>query len=135
MAQLIDSTVFINLERGRLPLQVLFDFMPDEEMAVAAVTVSELLVGVHRAATETQRLRREAAVEAVLADFPVLPFDVTVARVHALLVAKLVASGQVIGSHDLLIAATALANNYDVLTTNVRDFSRVPGLVVREPTW
>lgn len=40
-----------------------------------------------------------------------------------------------IGLDDLLIAATALANSYDVLTDNVREFRRVPDLAVRRPTW
>jgi predicted nucleic acid-binding protein len=104
-------------------------------MAIAAITASELLVGIHRATSQAHRVRRSAFVEGALAELPVLAFDLDVARVHASLSAGMSASGQVIGSHDLLIAATALANNYDVLTTNVRDFSRVPGLVVREPSW
>ena len=104
-------------------------------MAIAAITASELLVGIHRATSQAHRVRRSAFVEGALAELPVLAFDLDAARVHASLSAEMSASGQVIGSHDLLIAATALANNYDVLTTNTRDFGRVPGLVVREPSW
>jgi tRNA(fMet)-specific endonuclease VapC len=44
-------------------------------------------------------------------------------------------SGLTIGPYDAIIAATALANGYDVLTDNIREFSRVPGLVVRQPNW
>ena len=40
-----------------------------------------------------------------------------------------------IGAHDLQIAATALAWGYAVLTDNLRDFHRVPGLEVRQPIW
>ena len=134
MAQLIDSSVFIGLERRRVSPDEFFSAYRDD-VALAAVTASELLVGVYRAGAPEQRVRREAAVEDVLAAFPVLSFDLNAARVHARLAAEMSASGQLIGSHDLLIAATALANGYDVLTTNVRDFSRVPGLVVREPDW
>jgi len=135
MAQLVDSSIIIDLERRGLPLPVLFDSAPDEEMAIAAITASELLVGIHRATSQAHRVRRSAFVEGALAELPVLAFDLDAARVHASLSAEMSASGQVIGSHDLLIAATALANNYDVLTTNTRDFGRVPGLVVREPSW
>ncbi len=110
-------------------------YLNDQDVALAAITASELLVRVHRARTTGQRVRREATVEAVLAALPILPFDLDVAPLHASLSAEMLAFGQIIGSHDLLIAATAMANNYAVLTTNVRDFSRVPGLVVREPTW
>jgi tRNA(fMet)-specific endonuclease VapC len=40
-----------------------------------------------------------------------------------------------IGLHDIEVAATALTHGYGVLTDNVRDFERVPGLIVRQPVW
>jgi hypothetical protein len=54
-----------------------------------------------------------------------------VARTHARLWAQL-AAGTPVGAHDLLIAATALAHGYAVLTDDPRDFGRVPGLVKGE---
>jgi len=74
-------------------------------------------------------------VEAILERVPVLPFELRTARVHARTWAQLVSGGQSIGAHDLLIAATALAHGYAVLTQNRREFERVPGLVVRQPNW
>jgi tRNA(fMet)-specific endonuclease VapC len=107
--------------------------VPNEALAIAAITASELLTGVHRANTESRRLRREAFVEGILALIPVLPIDLRVARVHAHLWAILAADGQTIGAHDLWIAATALTHGYSVLTHNVREFNRMPGLVVVQP--
>jgi tRNA(fMet)-specific endonuclease VapC len=108
MAVLIDSSVFIALERrGAEPDEVL-TLVPDEPVALAAVSASELLFGVERADTPQRRARRERFVEAMLALIPVLPFGTAEARLHARVWAGLVASGQVIGAHDLLIAATAL---------------------------
>ena len=66
---------------------------------------------------------------------PALPFDLRVARMHARIWAQLAAAGQPIGAHDVLIAATALAHGYAVLTQHLRDFQQVPGLVVRQPNW
>lgn len=109
--------------------------MPGEPIALAAITASELLVGVERADTLERRGRRELLVEAILREVPVLPFDIAVARIHAPLVVRLVTSGRKIGESDVLIAATALAHGYEVLTDNLRDFERVPGLVVRRPSW
>jgi tRNA(fMet)-specific endonuclease VapC len=135
MAVLIDSSVFIALERrGAGPDDVL-TLVPDEPVALAAVSASELLFGVERADTPQRRARRERFVEVMLALIPVLPFGTAEARVHARVWAGLAASGQVIGAHDLLIAATALVHGYDVLTDNVREFGRVPGLAVRRPAW
>jgi tRNA(fMet)-specific endonuclease VapC len=135
VAQLIDSSVFIALERRGQRLHDLAAVVPDEPLALASITASELLAGVHRADSPERRLRREAFVEAVLERVPVLPFELRTARVHARIWAQLVSGGRSIGAHDLLIAATALAHGYAVLTQNRREFERVPGLVVRQPNW
>ena len=135
MARLIDSSALISLERRGLASEALATVVPAEPAAIASITASELLAGVLRAAPSERRRRREAFVETVLARLPVLPFDLPVARVHARLSAELAAAGQPIGPNDLLIAATALAYDYPVLTENPRDFERVPGLVVHQPSW
>lgn len=135
MAQLIDASVFIAQERRGQPTLNLASFGPDERVGLAAITASELIVGVYRADSPQRRLRREAFVEGILSSIPVLPFDLRVARTHAQILAQLAAAGQLIGAHDLLIAATALAHGYSVLTDNLREFERVPGLVVRQPAW
>ncbi|MCC6627917.1 MAG: PIN domain-containing protein [Chloroflexi bacterium] len=135
MAQLIDTSVFISLERRSLPVSALVAAVADEPIAVAAITASELLVGVLRADMPARRLRRGAFVSEVLAALPVLAFDLQVARVHAALWVELLTAGQMIGAHDMQIAATALAHGYAVVTANRRDFDRIPGLVVRQPAW
>ncbi len=135
MAQLIDTSVFIELERRGEPLSALEAAIPGQSVALAAITASELLVGLHRAVTSEHRRRREAFVATVLEQFPVLAFDLRVARIHAPLLAALTATGQRIGANDLLIAATALAHGHDVLTHNLREFGRVPGLIVHQPRW
>jgi predicted nucleic acid-binding protein len=66
MALLIDARVFITLERRGLPLGALAAVAPDEPVALAVITASELLIGVWRADTVERRLRRQAFVEAVL---------------------------------------------------------------------
>lgn len=63
----------------------------------------------------------------------VLPFDLAAANVHAGIRFELLRVGLQIGTSDALIAATALANDLGVLTENVREFQRVPGLTVVEP--
>ena len=60
----------------------------------------------------------------------VLDFTVATARMHAEIFADLAKKGQMIGAHDLLIAATARHHDFSVLTDNVEEFSRVPGLRV-----
>lgn len=92
------------------------------------ITTSELLVGVHYAKNDTQKTRRSAFVESILAKIPVLNFETKEARIHAGLFAILAKQGKMIGAHDLIIAATAIVHNCAVLTENTSEFKRVPGL-------
>jgi hypothetical protein len=73
---------------------------------------------------------RAAFVEAALERFPLLPVDLAIARAHAQLWAGLMAEGRLIGPHDLWLAATCLAHGLTMVTANMREFARVPGLVV-----
>ncbi len=145
MGTLLDTTVFIDLERavrslppgsamaevsGRLEEQL----GPDEQVGIAAITASELLHGVHRASPE-HRPRREAFVEAVLAAFPLLPFGLLAARAHARIWAELAAAGQDVGAHDRLVAATAVTTGWRVGTANLRHFDRIAGLEILTVTF
>jgi predicted nucleic acid-binding protein len=135
MARLIDSSVFIELERRGGTLSDLAAAVGDEPFALASITASELLVGVHRSDSPQRRLRRLNYVETVFREVPILSFDLEIARIHARLRAEQAAMRQPIGANDLLIAATALTYGYAMLTDNLRDFQRVPGLVVQRPEW
>jgi len=130
MGALIDSSVLMDAERGSLDLDQLVGQWPDTDLAISAVTASELLHGVHRAAKTRHRSHREAFVERLLEVWPVLPFDLTAARIHGRLWAELAAKGVSIGAHDLIIAATALANGLDLATRDARNFPKIPGLRV-----
>jgi tRNA(fMet)-specific endonuclease VapC len=127
MACLVDTSVMIDAERGGQTL----DQMPDEEeQLISVITASELLHGIHRAIDDGVRTRREAFVERALARFDLVPIDLEVARVHAEVRARLETAGEIIGAHDLWIAATALTHGLQVATSNAREFERVPGLSV-----
>lgn len=127
---ILDTSVIIAGERGTLRLESMLQSFGDEPVAIVAITASELLHGAHRGADAGSRARRAAFAEAVIDLVPVLPFALPEARRHAQLWADLLAAGAIIGPHDLLIAATALARGYGVVTLNQREFARVPGLRV-----
>jgi predicted nucleic acid-binding protein len=133
----MDTSVFVGLERRGASFEALASIAPDleEGVAFAAITASELLIGVHRAKSPDRRANRSAFVELLLDRVPVIAFDLRIARVHALLHGQLLDAGHPIGAHDLQIAATALATGQAVFTDNVREFCRVPGLQVRQPQW
>ena len=136
MALLIDSSVFIELERRQIPLRRILELAQDAEpLACAALTISELLMGIHLAVPSPQRDFREVFVGEVIESVEILDFDLIAARRYATVLAELRRAGNVISTHDLMIGAAALANGYDVLTHNLRDFERIPSLTVRQPAW
>jgi len=119
--------VLIDAERGG---QALDKIPEDEEQLISVITASELLHGIHRAIDDMVRTRRRAFVERALARFELVSIDLQVARNHADVRVRLQVAGEIIGPHDLWIAATALTHGLQVATTNAREFERVPGLSV-----
>lgn len=130
MAVLIDTTVLVDAERRG---QALDDVVGDQERGISAITASELLHGVHRAEEVSVRARRSAFVEHVISAMDPLPITTAIARAHAAVWAELEKDGNMIGAHDLWIAATALSHGMEVATANAKDFERVPGLRVVVP--
>ena len=120
--------MLVDLERGVANPEV-EDAIGSDDRAISVITVSELLHGVHRA-RGAQRTRRRAFVEHLLAGMRAIEITEQIARVHADVWAQLAAKGQLIGAHDLWIAATALAHGMGVATGNASEFQRVPGLPV-----
>ena len=129
MGLIVDSNVFSDFERRGVSID-LSPWKSSDEIFISAVTVSELLMGVHRANNDERRKRRSKFVEAIIANVPVLDFTTAVAKKHARIYAELAQQGQMIGAHDLIIAATALHNGFSLLRANYDEFSRVSGLTV-----
>jgi tRNA(fMet)-specific endonuclease VapC len=126
MGLIIDTSVFIKLERDPAAVNFSTYRRAYGEGFISAATCSEFLVGVHLANTEQRRARRSAFVEVIFKLFRPLPFDLEVARVHAHLVSSL-GRGVTLGALDLIIGATAIRHGFPVLTTNGADFRRMPG--------
>ncbi|PIW29690.1 MAG: VapC toxin family PIN domain ribonuclease [Rhodospirillales bacterium CG15_BIG_FIL_POST_REV_8_21_14_020_66_15] len=97
-------------------------------MAVSTVTVFELSYGVERSA---ERRRNREVLEGFLGRLEVLDFDLAAAVHAAEIRAGLVAAGSPIGAYDLQIAGHARSRGLAVVTNNTREFTRVPGLDVR----
>ena len=128
MGLIVDTNVFIKAERLNQP--------PDFSVwsgygafYISVITVSELLEGVHRANTADRRMRRSVFVEGIIAATPVLAIDVEIARTYAEVMAS-IEKGITIGTHDVIIAATALNYRFPILTANTHDFERIPKIEV-----
>ncbi len=112
---IIDTGVLVAAERGLVSLDdVVTD---DDDPALAAVTVAELLVGVELA-DDAHRVARQTFVDDLLAVVPVEDYTMDVARAHARLLADARRTGRTRGAYDLLVAATAIATARVLVTTD-----------------
>jgi tRNA(fMet)-specific endonuclease VapC len=104
----------------------------DDDVAIATITVAELQVGVELA-DDAHRDSRAAFLDDVVANVPLLAYDLGVARSHAALLVATRRSGRRRGAHDLIIAATAAATGRTVISADPAAFSDLPGVTLRSP--
>ena len=123
MRYLLDTDTVIDAIRRRNRVASRMREISPDDLAVSAMTVSELHYGAMRSAYSEQRLRDTAQL---LRQVAVLPFARRTALVHARL--RVALRHQPIGPNDLIVAATALSVSATLITSNTDEFSRVPGL-------
>jgi tRNA(fMet)-specific endonuclease VapC len=122
---ILDSTVLVAAERrGDRLAGLLAD---EDDVAIAALTAAELLVGLELAGPRHREARR-AFVDEMLSVLPVETYDLDVARAHAALLAHARRSGRPRGAHDLIIAATAVARRRQVVSDDAGGFDDLPGV-------
>ena len=128
MGVILDTSVLIEAERGSFDMDRFTRGREEEPFGLSVITVAELLHGVIRADSDKRRLIRAAYVEKVIELFPIYPFEISTARIYAEIWAGLLTKGIQIGAHDLMIASTALALGFSVVTFNKRHFDKISGL-------
>ncbi|MST31497.1 VapC toxin family PIN domain ribonuclease [Acidimicrobiaceae bacterium USS-CC1] len=125
---LLETTFLVDADRRRSALDdVIAD---DDDAAIAAITVAELLVGVHLA-DDVHRPDRQAFVDDVIDVVPIVDYDAAVASSHGELLAFVRRQGRPRGAHDLIIAATARATQREVVSAGSSAYRDLPGVVVR----
>ena len=131
MTHLLDSNVCISYLRsgGKSHAASRIQAAPPGDIGISAVVREELLFGALRSAKAQKNLNETVTF---LSAFPSVPFDDRAADVCSRVRADLEASGTRIGYNDCLIAATALSNGFILVTHNVAEFSRVPGLIIED---
>jgi tRNA(fMet)-specific endonuclease VapC len=122
---LLDTTFVIDAERSDVSLNDAIG--DDDDIAVAAITIAELLVGVELARTKTKH-KRQSLVDDIVAALPIVDYDLEVAKAHCQLLVAVRRQGRPRGAHDLIIAATALSSNRTVVTADQSAFSDLPGV-------
>jgi tRNA(fMet)-specific endonuclease VapC len=94
-------------------------------LSMSAITLGELIYGAEKSA---QPARNLSDIEALAARVEVLSFDSQAALHFGQLRAELAISGKPIGPYDLMIAGHARSRGLILVTNNMREFKRVPGL-------
>jgi predicted nucleic acid-binding protein len=135
MGIVIDTNIFIDAENDRFNLAHLSKFQHHGTGFISVITVSELLAGVHMAKSTSIRIQRSAFVETIINKMPILAFSEEIARTYAELYSHFIKAKnkQESNVHDLQIAATAITHGYAVLSSNIKDFKKIPGLQVESP--
>ena len=123
---LLDTNICIYIARQR-PVEVLarFEQAAPGELAMSVITYGELLYGAEKSRSRSQALE---VLEALAQAIPVLPMDETVSRHYGEIRAALEQAGTPIGNNDLWIAAHARDQQLTLISNNLREFERVPGL-------
>jgi tRNA(fMet)-specific endonuclease VapC len=124
MRYLLDSNVVIGLlkdERSKLARRARRENPAD--VAISAIVVHELFYGAYKG---RHTARNVALVESL--QFEVIPFDTEDARQAAEIRALLLSQGTPIGPYDVLIAGQARSRDVTLVTHNMKEFGRVPGL-------
>ena len=122
---LLDTSIIIDLEK----IQV--TSLP-REVAISAITLAELAAGPHATDDPAERSRRQDRLQRTEAAFDPLPFDTNAARAYGQVFAAVYHAGRKprgARAVDLLIAATALAEQLPLYTRNPDDFKALDNLV------
>ncbi len=99
----------------------------NEQLCISVVTLGELVFG----AEHSQQVERNLAdIEAMVSRLEVLPFDDKAAYHFGQIRSELYSLGKPIGPYDMMIAGHARGSGLILVTNNVKEFSRVPGLLL-----
>jgi tRNA(fMet)-specific endonuclease VapC len=125
---LLDTDTFSAIARGA-PTAVMTRLasMPTDDLALSVISLGEIAAGLAKRKPGAKQLRR---IELLQSAFTPLPLTPAVVPVYASVRSHLEAKGSPIGPNDTWIAAHALEQGLTLVTNNVREFRRVPGLRV-----
>lgn len=130
MTYLLDSNTCIQYMRGKnavIPRH--FSRHLPTDLSVCPIVIAELEYGALRSANPA---REAVKVANFLAPYHSFPYDAAAARLYVRHSIALEAVGLMIGHYDLMIAAIALAHSLTLVTHNVGEFARIPGLAIED---
>jgi tRNA(fMet)-specific endonuclease VapC len=130
MRYLLDTCTVSDFAQGRPRVLDRVKSVSPDDIAISAVTEMEITYGLRLNPKIMPRLA--PVMDALFRAVHLLPYDSAAAQTTAVLRAALKVRGRPIGAYDALIAGTAVAHGLVLVTSNVREFSRVEGLSVED---
>ena len=129
MGYLIDTTVWIELERGRLSPEQIIKITGDTAVYVSPVSIAEMKFGAEMASKADIRQQRLAGVARLMMK-AVLPVDQITGEIFGDLAAQLrkTGRGHEFRTQDIWLASQAIQHGLNFLTHNSKDFRDIPGL-------
>ncbi|MEH1863227.1 MAG: type II toxin-antitoxin system VapC family toxin [Nostoc sp.] len=125
MNYLLDTDICIYWLNGRQPVRNKLLAVGWDEICICVITAAELYYGAYNSNRVSENLGN---AEEFIQNLPVLPLTDPALRKYGELKAKLRRIGQTIAEFDLLIASVAVAENYTLVTNNIRHYSRISNL-------
>jgi tRNA(fMet)-specific endonuclease VapC len=129
MRYVLDTNTLIYFFKGLGDVSKNMLAQSPSELAIPTVVLFELEVGI---AKSTSPSKRKSQLQEITALVNVLPFGIAESRSAAQIRVELEKQGLPIGPYDVLIAATALANNMILITHNQKEFGRIEGLKIED---
>ena len=122
---MLDTNICIYAIKSR-PIELREQFNRlTEQICISTITLAELYYGVEKSTRPAQNLR---TVEEFVARLEALPFSAEAAAHYGQVRAELERAGRLAGPYDMLIGAHARSAGLIVVTNNLREFERIPGL-------
>jgi len=130
MRYLLDTNICVALIRQKSPAVLKrLNLLKPGDVAISSITLAELVYGVENS---KERKENTIALEQFILPLELVNFDLHAAFAYGKIRADLVRSGNLIGSMDMMIAAHALSLDLVLVTNNIREFSRMQGLVIED---
>jgi len=123
MMRLLDTNTciyFLNKASDRIIDQ--FKKFSPSRIKLSSITVAELFFGAEKSKAKKKNWQ---IVESFVSTFEIIPFDGESSRIYAKIRASLEEAGTPIGPMDLLIASISLANDFVLVTNNIKEFKRI----------
>ena len=127
---LIDTNICIYAMNNKYPwVRKKLISLPSDDIYISTVVVSELHYGAMKSKWSKNNVLR---MNEFISSFNIIPFTREDAEVCGEIRAYLEKQGIPIGLYDVMIAPQGIARNFTVITHNVKEFSRVPGLILQD---